>query len=84
MSFGREFGFMNTRARLGGALAAHSETTMGKMPAQMVTRGTAMKKGVAMAPTTYDHTPLQYMMRWNQDRRLWNSGQCSLLNTIWK
>ena len=32
-------------------LAAHWETTMGKMPPQMVTRGTAMKKGVAMAPT---------------------------------
>ena len=34
-----------------GILAAHLETTMGKMPAQMVTKGTAMKKGVAMAPT---------------------------------
>ena len=34
-----------------GLLAAHLETTMGKMPAQMVTRGTAMKNGVAMAPT---------------------------------
>lgn len=50
----------------------------------MVTSGTAMKKGVAMAPTTYDHTPEQYMMRWNQVRRLWKSGQCSLLRTIWK
>ena len=36
----------------GGSRAAHQETMIGKMPAQMVTRGTAMKKGVLSAPTT--------------------------------
>lgn len=68
----------------GDSLAAHLETTIGKMPAQMVTRGTAMKKGVAIAPTMYDHTPLQYIMRWKKVRRLWKKGQWSLLSTIWK
>ena len=57
---------------------------MGKTPAQMVTRGMALKTGVVMAPTMYDQTPEQYMMRWNQGRSRWNSGQCSPLNTIWK
>ena len=57
---------------------------MGKTPAQIVTRGMALKTGVVMAPTMYDQTPEQYMMRWNQGRSRWNSGQCSPLNTIWK
>ena len=30
---------------------------MGKTPAQMVTRGMALKTGVVMAPTMYDQTP---------------------------
>ncbi len=57
---------------------------MGKTPAQMVTRGMALKTGVVMAPTMYDHTPEQYISRWNRLRSFWNSGQCSPLNTIWK
>ena len=57
---------------------------MGKMPAQMVTSGTAMKTGVVTAPTRYDHTPVQYMMRSHQGSSRWNSGQCWLDRIIWK
>jgi hypothetical protein len=64
--------------------AAHQDTTMGKTPAQMVIRGMAMNMGVVMAPTTYDHTPVQYMRRWKRERPFWNRGQCSLDNMIWK
>ena len=41
------------------ASAAHQDTIMGKMPPQIVTMGMIMKKGVVMAPTTYDQTPEQ-------------------------
>ena len=57
---------------------------MGKMPAQMVTSGTAMNTGVVTAPTRYDHTPVQYMMRSHQGSSRWNSGQCLLDRIIWK
>lgn len=39
--------------------AAHQDSTMGKMPNQMVSSGTRMKVGVAMEATMYDHTPEQ-------------------------
>ena len=50
----------------------------------MVSSGTSTNMGVAMAPTTYDSTPWQYMMRCSQDSLSWNSGQCSLENMTWK
>jgi len=73
-------------ARLGegAAPAAHQETTMGKMPAQMVTSGTAMNTGVVTAPTRYDHTPVQYITRSHHGSSRWNSGQCRLERIIWK
>ena len=57
---------------------------MGKMPAQMVTSGTAMNTGVVTAPTRYDHTPVQYMTRSHHGSSRWNSGQCRLERIIWK
>lgn len=36
------------------------------------------------APTTYDHTPVQYMTRCHAGRSVWNSGQCSDESMIWK
>ena len=50
------------------AKAAHQEITIGKIPAQMVNRGMMIKRGVVMAPTMYDQTPEQYMMRMKGDR----------------
>ena len=40
-------------------MAAHHDSTMGKMPNQMVNSGTRMNVGVAIDATTYDHTPEQ-------------------------
>ena len=57
---------------------------MGNTPAQMVMSGMAMNTGAVMAPTTYDHTPKQYMMRISTGSSFWNSGQCSTDSTIWK
>jgi len=65
------------------ASAAHQETTMGKMPPQMVTMGTAMKKGVVRAPTTYDQTPEQYRTRCKGDSPDTKSGQWRE-KKIWK
>ena len=55
--------------------AAHHETMMGKMPPQMVTSGTTMKKGVVMAPTTYAHTPEQYSIFCHRLRPGTKTGQ---------
>lgn len=57
---------------------------MGKTPAQMVSRGMMMYRGVVKAPTMYDHTPEQYMMRMNQLSFLWKSGQYCRDIIIWK
>ena len=63
--------------------AAHQDTTMGNMPAQMVSRGMMMYSGAVSAPTMYDHTPEQYMIFMNRLSLRCASGQY-LENMIWK